>query len=140
MALDSDVTKRTVVATTIALVLVIAVYLSVPPLKLAPQGIFLPITATPVFHKPLDQVNFYNLVTVPHTYKQLGYINVEYSSKETSLEGETRIQGYIKQMALQEMANGVVVILFGHTIPGAVKGGLSSYIFRGIAIYSIFNI
>ncbi|MFV9988932.1 MAG: hypothetical protein AB8V57_02740 [Coxiella endosymbiont of Dermacentor nuttalli] len=138
--MDSDVIKRTVVATIIALVLVIAVYLSVPPLKLAPQGIFLPTSATPVSHKPLDQVDFYNLVTVPYTYKQLGYINVEYSSKEANLEGEARMQGYIKQMALQEMANGVVVMLFGHTIPGAVKGSLSSYIFRGIAIYSIFNI
>lgn len=138
--MDSDITKRSVFATVIALVLVIAVYLSVPPLKFAPQGIFLPTVTTTVFHKPLDRVNFYNLITVPYTYKQLGYINVEYSSKEASLEGEARIQGYVKQMALKKMANGVVVILFGHTIHGATKGGLSSYIFRGIAIYSIFNI
>ena len=139
MTLDSDATKRSVVAVAVALIVVIAVYLSVPPLKLAPQGIFLP-TVPLVPPTSLDQVNFYNPVTVPYVYKQLGYMNVEYSSKEATPEGEAKIQQYVKQMAAQGGANAIIVTLFGHTIPGAVKRGVSSYIFRGIAIYAVPNI
>ncbi|WP_304985114.1 hypothetical protein [Coxiella-like endosymbiont] len=137
--MDLDATKRSIVAVVIALIVVIAVYLSVPPLKLAPQGIFLP-TAPLAVPTSLDQVNFYNPVTVLYAYKQLGYMNVEYSSKEATPEGEAQIQQYVKKMAAQGGANGIIVTLFGHTIPGAVKGELSSYIFRGIAIYAVPNI
>ncbi|MBT8506233.1 hypothetical protein B1F79_00335 [Coxiella-like endosymbiont of Rhipicephalus sanguineus] len=137
--MDLDSTKRSVVAVAVALIVVIAVYLSVPPLKLAPQGIFLP-TAPLASPTSLDQVNFYNPVTVPYVYKQLGYMNVEYSSKEATPEGEAQIQQYVKQMVSQGGANAIIVTLFGHTIPGTVKRGISSYIFRGIAIYAVPNI
>lgn len=136
--MDLESTKRSIVAVVLALIVVIAVYLSIPPLKLAPQGIFLP-TAPLTAPTSLDQVNFYNPVRLPFIYKQLGYINVEYSSKETSPEGEAQIQKYLKQMAAQNGANGIIVTLFGHTILGGVKRELASYIFRGIAIYTLPN-
>ena len=146
MVLDLNDTKCDVIAAVVALVVVISIYSLVPPLSLVPQGIFLPTTlvSVPISHNishnsfnSFEQVNFYNLVTIPYTYKRLGYINVEYSAKAASLEKEEQIQRYVAQIATQEMANGVIVTLFGHTIPGSVKGELSSYIFRGIAIYAI---
>ena len=138
--------KRNIVAIVVALVVVISVYSSVPPLKLVPQGIFLPISplyalvSNNISHKFFEQVNFYNPVMIPYTHKLLGYINIEYFSKEASPKEEGQIQRYVKQMAAQAMANGVVVTLFGHTIPGSVKEELSSYVFRGIAIRAIPNI
>lgn len=136
--MNSDATKRSIVAVAVALIVVITVYLSVPPLKIAPQGIFLP--TAPLTRATFEPVNLYNLITVPDMYKKLGYLNVEYSSKEDTPEGEMKIQQYVKEMAGQFGANGVIITLFGHTIPGSMRGELSSYIFRGVAIYAVPNV
>ncbi|WP_040948153.1 hypothetical protein [Coxiella burnetii] len=76
--LNPDATKRSIVAVLIGLMVLVAIYLTVPSHPAEPQGILLRIGA-----------------------------------------------------------NGVIVSLFGHTMPGAVRGAMSSYVFRGVAIYSV---
>ena len=135
--MSSDTTKCSLVGIAFALVVVITVlYLLVPATPIiTPQGVFLPVALlkTPL---AINEVSFYNPVTVPYAYKKLGYINVQFYSKEATPEGEAQLQQYVGKIAAKAGANGVIVTLFGHTIPGAVRGTLSSYIFRGTAIHA----
>lgn len=137
--MNSDATKRSITAVVIAFIVVVIIYFSVSPLSISPRGILLPTTSpqTPI---STDQVSFYNTVTAPYAHEKLGYINVQYYSEMATPDGEAHLQQYVKQIAAKAGANGVIVTLYGHTMPGDVRKELSSYIFRGIAIYSVPNI
>ncbi|BBL37147.1 hypothetical protein [Coxiella burnetii] len=134
--LNPDATKRSIVAVLIGLMVLVAIYLTVPSHPAEPQGILLP-TASSQAPVPADRVSFYNTITAPYVYQRLGNINVQFYSKKSTPEGEARMQQYVREMAARIGANGVIVSLFGHTMPGAVRGAMSSYVFRGVAIYSV---
>ncbi|WP_267256762.1 hypothetical protein [Coxiella endosymbiont of Ornithodoros maritimus] len=134
--LNPDATKSSIVAVLIGLMVLIAIYLMVPSHPAEPQGILLP-TASPQTPVPADQVSLYSTITAPYVYQRLGNINLQFYSKKPTPEGEARIQKYVREMAARVGANGVIVSLFGHTMPDAVRGAMSSYVFRGVAIYSV---
>lgn len=136
--MNSDTTKCSLVSVVLALLAVVIVYLLVPSTPITPQGIFLTVAPSNL-KTPLipNEVSFYNSVTAPYVYKKVGYINVQFYSKLATSGGEVKLQQYVREIAAKAGANGVIVMLFGHTIPGTVRAALSSYIFRGIAIYVI---
>lgn len=138
--MNSDATKCSLVGVALALVAVIIVYLLIPSTPpITPHGVFLPVAPSEMPLAP-NKVSFYNPVTAPYAYKKLGYINVQFYSKEATPAGGAQLQQYVREIAAKAGANGVIVTLFGHTIPGAVREALSSYIFRGTAIYAIPNV
>ncbi|QTS83946.1 hypothetical protein [Coxiella endosymbiont of Amblyomma nuttalli] len=132
--MNSDAIKCSLVGIELALVSVIIACLIVPSTPISPHGVFLPVAPSGT---PLSacQVSFYNPATTPCMYKKLGYINVQFYSKEVSTSGEAQLQQYVREIAAKTGANGVIVTFFGHTISGAVRKALSSYIFIGTAIY-----
>lgn len=121
------------VAVLVALIVVFVIYLLVPSHRAKPEGILLP-TALPQSPIPPEAVTFYSTLTVPYGYQILGYVNVQFYSKEPSSKGKMCLQEYVKQIAAGVGANGVIVTLFGHTMPEVVKGAMSSYVFHGVAI------
>ena len=131
--------KCSLVGVALASIAVIIIYFLVPSAPIAPRGVFLTIAPLKTPLVP-NEVSFYSPVTTPYAYKKIGYINVQFYSKGATPEGEVQLQQYVREMAAKAGANGVIVMLFGHTIPGAVRVALSSYIFRGIAIYVIPNV
>lgn len=135
---EGETVKRSVIAMLIALMVVAVICLSMPSrLPPKPMGILLP-TALPRNPISIDQVSFYDILSAPRSYQNLGSINVQYHAKRLTLEGEQCLKKYIMQMAAQIGANGVIVTLFGHTVPeGSV---MSSYFFQGIAIYHSMTI
>ncbi|MFW0072603.1 MAG: hypothetical protein AB8Z23_01370 [Coxiella-like endosymbiont] len=131
--------KRSLVSVALASVAIVIVYLLVPSFPIIPRGVFLTVAPSKMSFVP-SEVNFYNPVTAPCAYKKIGYINVQFYSKGATPEGEAQLQQYVREIAAKAGANGVIVMLFGHTIPGAVRVALSSYVFRGTAIYVIPNV
>ncbi len=129
--------KRSIIAAVIAAVVVVAVYLSAPVMPIVPQGIVLPINKTLPPVSP-TQVTFYTANTVmPMAYERVGYINVQLHSQSPSEPSELQLKHYIQQLAANVGANGIVVTLFGHTLPNQVPTSQASYVFRGTAIYSV---
>lgn len=140
--MSSDATRRSLFGVSLALVVIIVIYFLVPPTPpITPHGVFLTV-ATSNSKIPVipNEVSFYNPVTAPYVYKKIGYVNVQFYSKSGTPEEEAQLQQYVREMAAKAGANGVIVVLFGHTIPGVVRVALSSYIFRGTAIYAIPNV
>lgn len=131
--------KCSLISVALASIAVIIVYFLVPSFPITPRGVFLTVapSKTPLVS---SEVSFYNPVTAPCAYKKIGYINVQFYSKGITPEGEAQLQQYVREIAAKAGANGVIVMLFGHTIPGAVRVALSSYVFRGTAIYVIPNV
>ena len=131
--------KCSLVSVALASVAVIVVCLLVPSSPITPHGVFLTAAPSKTLMIP-SEVSFYSPVTVPYTYEKIGYINVQFYSKWATPKGEAELQQYVREIAAKAGANGVIVMLFGHTIPGTVRAALSSYIFRGTAIYVIPNV
>lgn len=131
--------KCSLVGVVLASIAVVIVYLLVPSTPITPHGVFLTVTPSKMPLVP-NEVSFYSPVTAPYAYKKIGYINVQFYSKGATPDGEAQLQRCVREIAAKAGANGVIVMLFGHTIPGAVRVTLSSYIFRGTAIYAIPNV
>ena len=131
--MNREATKRNVIAVLVAFIVVFVIYLLVPPYHAKPEGILLP-TALPQFPIPPEAVIFYSTLTVLYGYQILGHVNVQFYSKGPSSKEEVCLQEYVRKMAARVGANGVIVTLFGHTMPRVVKDAMSSYVFHGVAI------
>ncbi len=130
---------RSFVAALIAVIVVIIVYFIVPTTPILPAGILLPIGR---FQAPVspNQVTFYNANTTPLTYRSLALVNVQLHSKLATRESELLLVQYIQKLVSAAGANGVKVSLFGHTAPGQVPNAQQSYVFRGLAVYTVPSI
>ena len=137
--MDAEGNKRSLVSVIVAAIVVLIVYLLVPATPILPCGIFLPINKAlaPI---PPTQVTFYNADSAPLAYQKIGYINVQFHTKSVTAEGEKQLEQYIRQLAAKVGANGVVINLFGHTLPGQVPTSQASYVFRGLAVYAVPDI
>ena len=129
-----ETVKRNIIAVLAASVVIIVIYLLVPSYLAKPMGILLP-AALPRASISVDQISFYDKLTAPYNYQNLGNINVQYYSRKLTLEEETYLKKCVMRIAAGVGANGIIITLFGHTVPDAASSIMSSYIFQGIAIY-----
>lgn len=136
--MDKNAHRRSYLALMIALAVVVIIYFLIPSIPDEPRGILLPTTKAMSAASP-DQVTFYNS-SLGYAYKKLGYINVQYHSVSPSPSSEEVLANYVKQLAATVGGNGVVISLFGHTLPGEVSRAQASYVFRGEVVYIVPNI
>lgn len=126
--------QRSLIALIVGLVVLVILYLVVPGQPITPRGILLPIEKSRPAISP-DQVTFYNESTLGSHYQKMGYINVQFHAVNPTSESELVLVNYVKQLAAQQGANGVMISLFGHTLPNEVANAQASYVFRGTAVY-----
>ncbi len=130
--------QRSIIALIVGIIVVVILYFLVPAPDMGPRGILLP---TGKLMAPIssDQVVFYNSSSFGASYQKVGYINVQYHSITPTAQNEQVLANYVKQLAAASGANGVIITLFGHTLPNEVPNSQASYVFRGEAVYTAPN-
>lgn len=129
---------RTLVSLVVAAAIVLLIYFTVPPTPFSPRGVLLPTGKQPttsIGAVPPEQIVLFSNETAPSTYEVLGYVNIEYHVLHETVETQPTLYLYAKTLASKVKANGIIVTLFGHTVPGKVPKSMSFYVFRGLAVY-----
>lgn len=131
--MDKGAYQRSLIAFIVGIIVVVILYFLVPAPDRGPRGILLPMgkTKAPISS---DQVVFYNSSSLGYAYRKVGYINVQYHSITPTAQSEQILANSVKQLAAAAGANGVIITLFGHTLPNEVPNSQASYVFRGEAI------
>lgn len=138
--MDKSATQRSIIALIVGLIVVFILYFIVPAPDKGPKGVLLPTTTKQFTAVSPDQVVFYNGNSAGMAYQKIGYINVQYHSVTPTPQNEQVLANYVKQIAAAAGANGVIITLFGHTLPNEVANSQASYVFRGEAIYAVPNV
>jgi hypothetical protein len=138
LILDQSANRRSIIALIVGLIVVAIIYFLIPTSRHVPHGVVLPTGKLMAPVAP-DQVSFYNNTTLGVAYRKLGYINVQYHSVTPSPAEEQVLANYVRQLAAAVGGNGVVINLFGHTLPNEVPDAQASYVFRGEVVYSVPN-
>ena len=131
---------RSIIALLVGLIVVVILYLLIPATMISPKGILLPTSNKPMAPISPGQVTFYSNASLGFAYQKVGYINVQFHSVQPSAVDEQALANYVRQLAAAAGANGVIITLFGHTLPNEVPNAQASYVFRGEAVYAVPNI
>lgn len=129
--MEENTTARTWVSLLAGVVIVLLVFWLMPAQRFTPRGLVLPAKST-LSPTKSNKIVFYN--DEPGNYKVLGLIRVQRHFKQGSLLGQKTVAQKAKALAATLGANGVIVKLFAHTVPGLVPDSQAVYQFWGIAI------
>jgi len=110
-----------------------AVYMAMPTQDFQPTGLVLPAKVT----RPATSPSDITLLPVqPAAAKELGLVRVEmHYDPKTAQQSQKAIIAYAKQLAAKVGANGLVVKLFGHSMPGSVPAAQAAFELMGVAVY-----
>lgn len=101
-----NATKRSLISSTIALIVCAIIYVTMPNYYLAPQGIVLPTQGN---YQPYQgQVQLYTAWSRPADALTIGKITVEYHSKVNNQQAALRAITKAKQLAAKAGGNGLV--------------------------------
>lgn len=126
--------KRVWVSSIIGIIVVLILLWLIPAQKIQARGILLPSnTSRPSISE--NKVIFYS--NPPNSYQTLGSLRIarHYSAGGTK-QAEREILNLAKKLAAKAGANGVIVKLFAHSVPGVVPAAQAVYAFRATAVYS----
>ncbi len=131
---------RTISCVVAGIVAIIIVWATASAPKIAPKGIFLPVSDIPQKEIAVgSRVQFYGLGAAPAARQVLGYVNAEYHSTVPTISGSQTIQKFVAALAAKNGANGIISTEFYAGPPQNPKP-LSVYVFRGHAIYAVPNV
>lgn len=125
-----SVTLRSIISLLIAIIIVGAVYASMPSYQLAPQGIVLPANGNKPPYK--GDVKLYSSSEAPLDSENIGNISVEYHSTTISPEAQTRLINKAKVLAAQAGGNGLLFSM-GQTI-ASTPSSLAISVLQGVVI------
>ena|SRR3990167_5378912 len=129
---------RTLLSVSVAALIVAVIYFTVPSVPDTPKGIFLPANTGKPALSP-DDVHLFLPGSVPMAYETVGYIHAQLHASQVTGQNQNMLLQYVQQLAAQSGANGIAVILFGHTLP-TVPSAQAVYAFQGKAIYYVPNL
>lgn len=129
--------KRVWVSSIIGIIVILILFWLIPSQTLQAKGILLPSKET---RQPISEKDVIFYSNPPETYQNLGSIRVvrHYPAEQPKV-AEKQMLDFAKKLAAQAGANGVVVKLFAHSVPGTVPAPQAIYSLQGIAIFSNDN-
>ncbi len=120
--------RRAWMAAVVGIVVLLLVILTMPPYRIEPKGIVLPMQLdnAPYF----GSVSFYEQSTVPNQAKVLGSISLLYHTpKDTRAEQQTIIAA-AQQMSAKAGGDGLLISQLGHTY-ASTPSAMAVMILRG---------
>lgn len=125
-----NTTIRTIIATATALIVIAAIYFSMPIVKIKPQGIVLP-AETLTGHYSGD-VKLYDSGDAPIGSRELGFISVEYHVTHLSNQLNQLIIEKAKTLAANAGGDGLVYNL-GHSV-GKQSSPMKMIVLKGYVV------
>lgn len=125
-----NINIRTIIATLTALIVIACIYLTMPTIKIKPQGIVLPAETLTAPHS--GDVTLYDSGDAPLGSQELGFISVEYHVTHLSNQLNQLIIEKAKTLAANAGGDGLVYNL-GHSV-GKQSSPMKMIVLKGYVV------